>query len=105
MAQLDVYANPDHETVAIIPYVLDIQSNLLGILPSVAVIPLVVPGIVEQRPILRLNPQLMIEQEMLIALTQDIAAIPRRLLIHPVANLSAQRDEILAALDFLFTGF
>jgi len=44
MAQLDVYANPDHETVAIIPYVLDIQSNLLGILPSVAVIPLVVPG-------------------------------------------------------------
>ena len=105
MAQLDVYANPDHETVAIIPYVLDIQSNLLDILPSVAVIPLVVPAAVEQRPILRLNPQLMIEQEMLIALTQDIAAIPRRLLIHPVANLSAQRDEILAALDFLFTGF
>lgn len=60
---------------------------------------------VEQRPILRLNPQLMIEEEMLIALTQDIAAISRRLLIHPVANLSAQHDEILAALDFLFTGF
>ena len=33
------------------------------------------------------------------------SSIPRRLLIHPVANLSAQRDEILAALDFLFTGF
>jgi len=79
--------------------------NLLGTLPSITVIPLVMTAAVEQRPILRLNPQLMIEEEMLIALTQDIAAIPRRLLIHPVANLSAQHDEILAALDFLFTGF
>lgn len=105
MAQLDVYPNPDHETVAIIPYVLDIQSNLLGILPSVAVIPLVVPAAVEQLPILRLNPQLMIEQEMLIALTQDMASIPRHLLAQPIANLSTQRTEILAALDFLFTGF
>lgn len=105
MAQLDVYPNPDRETVAIIPYVLDIQSNLLGTLPSVAVIPLLMPAAVKQLSILRLNPELMVEQEMLIALTQDIASIPRRLLAHPIANLSAQREEILAALDFLFTGF
>jgi hypothetical protein len=31
---------------------------------------------------------------------QDIATVPRRLLKKPVANLSPQRDEILAALDF-----
>jgi toxin CcdB len=105
MAQLDVYPNPDRETAAITPYLLDIQSNLLGALPSVAVIPLVAPAAVEQRPILRLNPALVVERETLIALTQDIAAIPRRLLTRPVANLSSQRDEILAALDFLFTGF
>ncbi|MDO9448890.1 MAG: CcdB family protein [Rugosibacter sp.] len=36
---------------------------------------------------------------------QDIASVPCRMLVHPVANLSAQREEIFAALDFLFTGF
>jgi toxin CcdB len=105
MAQLDVYPNPDRETVAIVPYVLDIQSNLLGILPTVAVIPLIVPAAAELLPILRLNPKLVVEQQTLIALTQDIASIPRRLLARPITNLTPQRDEILAALDFLFTGF
>lgn len=105
MAQFDVYPNPDCEAVAIIPYVLDIQSNLLGTLPTVAVVPLIVPAAAELLPILRLNPKLMVEQQMLLALTQDIAAIPRHLLAHPITNFSLQRDEILAALDFLFTGF
>lgn len=105
MAQLDVYPNPDRETVTIIPYILEIQSNLLDTLPSVAVIPLVMPVAVDLLPIVRLNPAVVVEQQTLIALTQDITAIPRRLLAHPVANLSAQRAEILAALDFLFTGF
>jgi antitoxin CcdA len=35
---------------------------------------------------------------------QDIATVPRRMLKKPVTNLSSQRDEILAALDLLFTG-
>jgi hypothetical protein len=34
-----------------------------------------------------------------------MASVPNRLLRNPVANLSPQRDEIVAALDFLFTGF
>lgn len=105
MAQLDVYPNPDRETAVLIPYVLDIQSDLLGALPTVAVIPLIVPAAAELLPILRLNPKLIVEQQALLALTQDIASIPRRLLARPIANLSPQRDEILAALDFLFTGF
>ena len=41
----------------------------------------------------------------LVALTQDMASVSNRLLRNPVANLSPQHDEILAALDFLFTGF
>jgi toxin CcdB len=31
--------------------------------------------------------------------------VPRRMLKRPVTNLSAHRDDILAALDFLFTGY
>jgi toxin CcdB len=105
MAHLDVYRNPDRKTATIIPFVLDVQSGLLDGLPSSIVIPLARPETIETLPILRLNPKVSIDGRKLIALTQDLASVPRRLLKKPVANLSPQREEILAALDFLFTGF
>lgn len=104
MAHLDVYPNPDHKTAAIIPFVLDIQSNLLDGLPTSVVIPLARPEAIETLSILRLNPDVSIDGNKLIALTQDLATVPRRMLKKPVTNLSPQRDEILAALDLLFTG-
>ncbi len=105
MAQLDVYRNPDRQSASVIPFVLDIQNNLLANLPTRTVIPLAVPETIGMLPILRLNPKVGVGETALIALTQDMAALPKRMLTTPVANLSAQREEILAALDFLFTGF
>jgi len=105
MAQLDVYPNPDLLTASEIPYLLDIQSGLLHTLPGCVVVPLAVPESLETLPILRLNPKLDVDGSTVILLTQELATLPRRMLKSPVANLSAQRDEILAALDFLFTGF
>ncbi|MDP2811251.1 MAG: CcdB family protein [Rhodocyclaceae bacterium] len=105
MAHLDVYRNPDRRTAAVIPFVLDVQSSLLGELPASVVIPLAYADSLETLPMLRLNPQISIEGAALVALTQDLAPVPRRMLKQPVTNLSPQRDEILAALDFLFTGF
>lgn len=104
MAHLDVYRNPDRKTATIIPFVLDVQSNLLGGLPSSVVIPLARPESIETLPILRLNPNVIINGSKLVALTQDLATIPRHMLKKSVTNLSPQRDEILAALDLLFTG-
>jgi hypothetical protein len=43
MAHLDVYRNPDRTTSTLIPYVLDVQSSLLGSLPGSVVIPLARP--------------------------------------------------------------
>lgn len=105
MAQFDVFPNTDVETAADIPYVLDVQSSFLYRLSTAVVIPLARPEVLETLPILRLNPSVVVAGTALIALTQDMAPIPRRLLKTPVANLSAQREEILAAIDFLFTGF
>lgn len=105
MAHLDVYHNPDRKTATIIPFVVDVQSSLLDSLPASVVIPLARPETIETLAILRLNPTVSIGGRKLVALTQDLAPVPRRLLKKPVANLSPQRDEILAALDFLFTGF
>jgi toxin CcdB len=104
MAHLDVYRNPDRKTATIIPFVLDIQSDLLDGLPSCVVIPLARPETIETLPILRLNPKVSVDGTKLVALTQDLATVPRRMLKKPVTNLSSQRDEILAALDILFTG-
>jgi toxin CcdB len=105
MSHLDVFRNVDPSTAGSRPYVLDVQNNILGTLPSRIVVPLARPDCIEQMPILRLNPTIQIADETLVMLTQDMAAIPQRVLKTPVTNLSSQRDEILAALDFLFTGF
>jgi toxin CcdB len=105
MAQLDVYPNPDLPTAHDIPYLLDIQSGLLHTLPGCVVVPLAHPDSLEALPILRLNPRLEVAGSTVVMLTQELATLPRRMLKQPVTNLSAQRDEILAALDFLFTGF
>lgn len=105
MAHLDVYRNTDGESAAALPYVLDVQSSLLDELPTCMVIPLATPDAIETLPILRLNPTISVAGRPLVVLTQDMAPVPRRMLKSPVANLSPQREEILAALDFLFTGF
>lgn len=104
MAHLDVFRNPDATTASVIPYVVDVQSELLADLPTRVVIPLAYPEAIET-PILRLNPKVGVGDTALVVLTQDMASVPSRLLRNPVANLSPQRAEIVAALDFLFTGF
>jgi len=105
MAHLDVYPNPDSRTKAVIPFVVDVQSNLLNSLPGCVVIPLARADALETLPALRLNPTFKIEGMSVIALTQDLTPVPRHMLKFPVTSLSTQRDDILAAIDFLFTGF
>jgi toxin CcdB len=105
MSHLDVYPNRDARTAKSRPYVVELQSDLLNELPTTIIAPLARPQSVDGRPVLHLNPNVNIGGKRLVLLTQDIAAVPRSLLKAPVANLSAQRADILAALDFLFTGF
>lgn len=105
MAHLDVYPNRDPRTSTSRPYAVDVQNNLLASMPSTVLVPLARMESVEQLPILRLNPSIVLGDEKLVMLTQDIAAVLRRTLSAPVGNVSAQRDDILAALDFLFSGY
>ena len=105
MPHLDVYVNRDARTAKSRPYVVELQSGLLDDLPTTVIAPLAKPQSIDRLSILRLNPSVSVKGSALILLAQDLAAIPRVLLRSPVANLSPQRDEIIAALDFLFTGF
>lgn len=105
MAQFDVYPNRDPRTSASRPYAVEIQSDLLAPMPSTVLVPLARVGSLERMPVLRLNPSICFNEEALVLLTQDISAVARRALPTPLANLAAQREDILAALDFLFSGY
>jgi toxin CcdB len=52
-----------------------------------------------------LNPQFGIRRATVVMSTAELAGVPFRILGEKVGSLKDRRDEIIAALDFLFTGF
>ena len=103
MAQFDVYLNPNADTRDAIPYLLDVQADLLDGLATRVVAPLVTA---EEMAVAarHLNPQFKIKGAAVVMSTAELAGIPVRLLGDKVASLKNRRDEIIAALDLLFTG-
>ncbi len=83
--------------------VADIQNKLLDGLATRVVAPLY-PLKAKDKPILRLNPVVEIEGQRYYLAIQEISALRMKALGTSVASLEAQRDEIVAAIDFLITG-
>jgi toxin CcdB len=52
-----------------------------------------------------LNPLLTVGQTEVVMSTAELAGIPTRLLGQKVGSLADRRGEIIAALDFLFSGY
>ncbi len=104
MAQFDVYQNPNEETNQAIPYLLDIQADLLNALSTRVVVPLVAASAMG-KAVRYLNPRFTINQSTVFMSTAELAGVPVRSLGEKVGSLKDERNEIIAALDFLFTGF
>ena len=104
MAQFDVYRNPNPATRSRVPFLLDVQAPLLEALATRIVVPLCKLDAVGGKPAERLNPLFEVEGRKLAMLTQELAGIPRKALGEHSGNLAAERDQIIAALDFAFTG-
>ena len=104
MAQFDVWLNPNPDSVAAVPYLLEVQSDLLESVNTRVVVPL---ALLSERgqPAKHLNPQFEIEGVQVIMVTEQIAGVPKRALGKNVLSLEVQRDQILDAIDFLFRGF
>ncbi|EPM3763607.1 CcdB family protein, partial [Vibrio cholerae] len=68
------------------------------------VIPLTPLDLLEKKAPSHLCPTIHIEQGNFVILTQQMASVPTKILVEPVADLSTFRDEIIAAIDFLITG-
>lgn len=103
MAQFDVYENPDPAGREEIPYLLDVQSELLESLSTRVVVPLVAKRFAGSVA-LRLNPQFRIRNVAVVMSTPELAGIPAKILSKNVTNLASKRDEIIGALDMVFTG-
>ena len=104
MAQFDVYRNLNPATRSRVPYLLDVQSDLLDPLATRIVVPLCKPEVLSGKPAERLNPAFEVEGRKLLMLTPELAGVSRKALGERVANLAADRAAIIAALDLVLTG-
>lgn len=102
MARFDVYRNP-RRSAAQAPYLLDVQCDWLRTGLRV-VVPLVKPKY-HGPPMKKLNPLVQVDGHDFIVSSSEIGSIPDTDLHKPVANLAADREVLVAALDFLFKGY
>lgn len=101
MAQFDVYENLNEKSKQNIPYLLDIQNDILKDLTTRVVIPLIITN----KAINFLNPKFTINQIDVILSTAELASIPIEILGNKVCSLKEKREEIIGAVDFLVMGF
>lgn len=100
MPQFDLFRNGRNRRC---PLLLDLQADLLRDLATRIVVPLT--AVESVRPMDRLNPVVDVAGREYAVVFQEMAAVPVTILDAPVGDLRARRDDLIAALDFLFTGF
>lgn len=104
MAQFAVHRNPSPQSKARVPFLLDVQSDLLADLGTRVVVPLCPASAMKGKLVKTLMPTFQIDGKAYAMLTPQLAGIERKQMGAEVADLSARRAEIIAALDLLLTG-
>jgi len=105
MAQWDVYPNPSVRSRDDIPYLVDLQSNLLDALPSRLVAPLARTRLAPEGVPRALCPVFNIGGVSVVLLPHEAGPIEARLLKRPADSLLAHAHDVVAALDALVSGF
>ncbi|MBU2575916.1 CcdB family protein [Patescibacteria group bacterium] len=105
MAQFTVYKNINEATKDSVPYLVDVQNDILADLNTRVVIPMCSTSAFGNKPISNLSPSFEINGSSYILLTPQLAGIAISELGSPVCDLSEFRLQFINALDFLFTGF
>jgi toxin CcdB len=100
--QFDVFPNPSSRGLRWRPFLVVIQAEFLADFRTRVVVPLVHKA--EIKPIVRLNPLIVIEGKEFHFHPVELAHIPKDLLRGRVCNLAAERDKLVAAIDLVFTG-
>lgn len=106
MAQFDVYRNSGKYS-KIVPFVVDVQSDILSNFDTRVVIPLQSADFIRNENmeiISKLNPILTVCDSEVILATQQMTAVHIRELGKKVDSLESKRLEIVSALDVLTSG-
>lgn len=104
MPQFSVYRNKNPRTKATFPLLVDIQSDLLEPLNTRVVIPLTKASELK-KPVSHLAPEVIFGGERYVLMTPQLAGINRAELGSHAGSLAEEKQVILAAIDFLVTGF
>jgi toxin CcdB len=105
VAQLTVYKNKNPRSKATFPFLVDVQAELLDELDTRVVIPMTRAAALTKNPVSQLTPVLEFEGESYVLMTPQLAGIARNELGPVSGNLAGHREVVLAAVDFLLTGF
>ena len=105
MAQFSIYTNTNPVTKVVYPFLIDVQSPLLDSLETRLVIPLSLKSRFNEKAIKNLTPVILIKGIEYLVLTPQMAAIQKKHIGSYIDDCSKHRNEIIASIDFLITGF
>jgi toxin CcdB len=105
VAQYDIYLNPQPNSRATVPYVVDVQSGLIDQLPTRFVMPLSRVGVEQAKLPTSLCPLFEVDGESLSLMPHLAAPVPARLLKKPVGSVAHRAGEVSAAIDAVISGF
>jgi toxin CcdB len=104
MKQFDLFANPFQRSRDRQPFLVALQNDLLSRnLDTVVVAPLETADSGKYAD--RLNPRVNVEDKAFMLIAQEIVTVRKSVLGRSCGSLAHERDNIVAALDLLFTGF
>lgn len=99
MAKFDIYTTSSSSA----PFLIELQDDILDMLSTRVVAPLIpAEGVWKRMKIL--NPIIQVKGADHVLMTHLLAAVQSSTLGEKVDSALSQRDEIIASLDFLFTG-
>jgi len=102
--QFDVYRNPSPRMREQYPFVVDIQSDLLGSLATRMVVPLAISQLASSDVPRSLCPVFQVQGLQLMLLPFEAAPIPKSLLKTDVQSVKRFASEIVAAMDAVMSG-
>ena len=101
MAQFDVYKNENELTNQKVPYLLDVQNDILDSINTRVVIPLVK----DKNDFKGLTKEFVIKNQKVYLTTSQMGAVHKNELKTKITTLTNQKEEIKNSINFLIYGF
>jgi toxin CcdB len=104
MAQWDVYPNPNPRARGDLPFLVDIQSDLLSSLHTRLMVPCAPASLAPPGLPRRMSPELEVAGQRVLLVPQEAGAVDVSALPRAVASLRSEAHRIVDALDAVVSG-